>query len=144
MKKIIVFALVALVLISCASCASVSAAGTADTAASTAELDALRAENARLSAELDTAKDENAALLAETVDNFYTRTGLVVDLDYAADIVTVVDGVGASWQFFGCEDYCTGDLVEMLMQKAGDPESIFDDIVYSASYAGFYAEYFQN
>ena len=141
MKKIIVFALVALVLISCASCASVSAAGTA---ANTAELEALRAENARLSAELDTVNAENAALLAETVDNFYTRTGLVVDLDYAADIVTVLDGVGASWQFSGCEDYCTGDLVEMLMQKAGDPESIFDDVVYSASYAGFYAEYFQD
>lgn len=141
MKKIIALALVALVLIACVSCASVSAE---DTASNDAELEALRAENARLSAELDTVKAENAALLAEAIDNFYTRTGLVADLDYDTDIVTVVDGVGASWQFFGCEDYCIGDLVEMLMQRAGDPESIFDDVIYSTSYAGFYTEYFQD
>ena len=152
MKKIIIAALAALTLISCTACASVRAADT------NAELDALRAENARLSAELESVKAENAALATESesqaaesarlaavaVDNFYTRTGLVVDLDYDTDVVTVVDGADLVWQFTGCEDYCVGDLVEILMQKAGDPENIFDDVIYSTCYAGFYAEYFQN
>ncbi len=152
MKKIIIIALTTLALISCTACASVHAADT------TAELDALRAENARLSAELETVRAENTALTYEAeaqaaeaarlaavaVDNFYTRTGLVVDLDYDTDTVTVVDGVDFIWQFTGCEDYCVGDLVEILMQKAGDPEDIFDDVIYSTCYAGFYAEYFQD
>ena len=152
MKKIIIAALAALVLISCTACASVRAAD------ANMELDALRTENARLSAELEAVRAENAALATESeaqaaeaarlaavaVDNFYTRTGLVVDLDHDTDTVTVVDGVDIIWQFAGCEDYCVGDLVEILTQKAGDPENIFDDVIYSTCYAGFYAEYFQD
>ena len=152
MKKIIIAVLAALALISCAACASVRAAD------ANMELDALRVENARLSAELEAVRAENAALVTEAeaqdaeaarlaavaVDNFYTRTGLVVDLDHDTDVVTVVDGADLVWQFTGCEDYCVGDLVEILMQKAGDPENIFDDVIYSTCYAGFYAEYFQD
>lgn len=152
MKKIIIAALAALTLISCTACASVRAAD------ANMELDALRTENARLSAELETVRAENAALVTEAearaaeaarlaamaVDNFYTRTGLVVDLDYDTDTVTVVDGADLVWQFTGCEDYCVGDLVEILMQKSGNPENIFDDVIYSTCYAGFYAEYFQD
>ena len=152
MKKIIIVVLAALTLISCTACASVRAAD------ANMELDALRAENALLSAELETVKADNAALVTEAeaqdaeaarlaavaVDNFYTRTGLVVDLDYDTDVVTVVDGADLVWQFTGCEDYCVGDLVEILMQKSGNPENIFDDVIYSTCYAGFYAEYFQD
>ena len=152
MKKIIIAALAALTLISCTACASVRAADT------NAELDAIRAENSRLSAELETVKAENAALVTEAearaaeaarlaamaVENFYTRTGLVVDLDYDTDVVTVVDGADLVWQFTGCEDYCIGNLVEMLMQKTGKPDYILDDVIFSTCYAGFYAEYFQD
>ena len=152
MKKIIIAALAALTLISCTACASVRAADT------NAELDALRAENARLSAELEAVRAENASISTEAeaqaaeagrlaavaVDNFYTRTGLVVDLDYDTDVVTVVDGADLVWQFTGCEDYCVGDLVEMLMQKTGKPDYILDDVIFSTCYAGFCAEYFQN
>ena len=152
MKKIIIAALTAPTLISCTACASVRAAD------SHMELDALRTENALLSAELEAVRAENAALSTESeaqaaesarlsavaVDNFYTRTGLVVDLDHDTDTVTVVDGVDFIWQFTGCEDYCVGDLVEILMQKSGDPENIFDDLIYSTCYSGFYAEYFQD
>ena len=152
MKKIIIAVLAALALISCTACASVRAAD------ANMELDELRAENARLSAELESVKAENAALVTEAkaqaaeaarlaavaVDNFYTRTGLVVDLDYDTDTVTVVDGADLVWQFTGCEDYCIGDLVEMLMQKTGKPDYILDDVIFSTCYAGFCAEYFQN
>lgn len=155
MKKIIITALAAFVLISCAACSvRVHTASEADRAA---ELDALRAENARLSAELETVKAENAALASEVskaaeadqhialpVGGLYTRTGLIVDLDYDTDTVTVVDGADLVWQFSGCEDYCVGDLVEMLFQEAGEPQYIFDDVIVSTSYSGFYAEYFQD
>lgn len=151
MKKIIIAALAALVLVSCAACTS------SNISDPVAELDALRSENARLSAELEAVKAKTAALSSEaaeaaesaqhvvcSVDGLYTRTGLIVDLDYTTDTVTVVDGVGLTWQFFGCEDYCVGDLVEMLFREAGKPQYIFDDVIVSTSYSGFYAEYFQD
>ncbi len=56
----------------------------------------------------------------------------------AADTLTVVDGAGLVWRFFGCEDYDTGDLVSLLMSDAGTPESILDDVIVSARYAGFW------
>lgn len=155
MKRIIIAVLAALVLVSCAACTV--RIRTASEATRTAEHDTLRAENARLSAELEAVKAENAALASEvseaaeaaqhvvgSVDGLYTRTGLIVDLDYDADTVTVVDGVDLVWQFSGCEDYCVGDLVEMLFREAGEPRYIFDDVIVSTSYSGFYAEYFQD
>lgn len=152
MKKIIIATLAALTLISCAACASVHAADTnveldelrAENARLSAELEAVRAENAVLSTEVEAQAAESARLAAVAVDNFYTRTGLVVDLDYDTDTVTVVDGADLVWQFTGCEDYCIGDLVEMLMQKTGKPDYILDDVIFSTCYAGFCAEYFQN
>lgn len=63
---------------------------------------------------------------------------------YDTDTVTVVDGADLVWQFTGCEDYCIGNLVEMLMQKTGKPDYILDDVIFSTCYAGFCAEYFQN
>ena len=74
----------------------------------------------------------------------YAHTALITALDYDTDTVTVTDYSGLTWTFSGCEDYCVDDLVEMLMQEAGDPEDIFDDVIYSTCYAGFYAEYFQD
>ena len=109
-----------------------------------AELEAVRAENASISTEAEAQAAEAARLAAMAVDNFYTRTGLVVDLDYDTDVVTVVDGADLVWQFTGCEDYCVGDLVEILMQKTGKPDYILDDVIFSTCYAGFCAEYFQN
>lgn len=136
MKKIIIAALAALVLISCTACTSVRAADT------NAELDALRAENARLSAELDAVRAETEAPAAETaqgpVITLYARTAKITEVDYDIDTVTLVDGAGLFWQFFGCEDYDTGDLVSMLMSDAGTPESCYDDVIVSARYAGFW------
>lgn len=142
MKKIIVLALVALVLISCASCASVSAADTADTAASAAELEALRAENSRLSAELDAVKAEanapDAAAAQGPVITLYARTAKITEVDYDTDTVTLADGAGLVWLLTGCEDYDVGDLVSLLMSDAGTPDSILDDVIVSASYAGYF------
>lgn len=132
MKKAIALSLVALVL------ALVSL--TLRTFARNAELDTLRAENASLSAELEAVKADAEAAAAEAtqepVATLYARTAKITDIDYAADTLTVVDGAGLIWRFFGCEDYDTGDLVSLLMSDAGTPESIMDDIIISVTYAG--------
>lgn len=136
MKKIIIAALAALALISCASCASVRAADT------TAELDALRAENARLSAELEAIKADAEAPAAEAaqepVATLYARTAKITEVDYTTDTVTLVDGAGRLWSFTGCEDYAVDDFVSLLMSDAGTPESCYDDVIVSACYAGFW------
>ncbi len=59
MKKIIIAVLAALTLISCTACASVR------TADANMELDALRAENARLSAEAEAQAAEAAGLVKD-------------------------------------------------------------------------------
>lgn len=136
MKKIVIAVLAALVLVSCTACASTSAA------VSPAELDTLRAENARLSAELEAVKaDAEAAAVEaahEAVATLYARTAKITEVDYAADTVTLVDGAGRLWSFTGCEDYAVDDFVSLLMSDAGTPESCYDDVIVSACYAGFW------
>ena len=66
----------------------------------------------------------------------YPEVGIIVELDYAEDLVTVEDVAGNIWQFYGCEDYNEGDLVRMLMYNNGTPHSIYDDEIVLAWYAG--------
>lgn len=136
MKKIIIATLAALVLVSCTACASTGAA------VSPAELDALRAENARLSAELEAVKADAEAPAAEAaqepVITLYARTAKITEVDYGTGTVTLVDGAGRLWSFTGCEDYDVGDFVSLLMSDAGTPESVLDDVIVSARYAGFW------
>ena len=110
MKKIIIVALAALVLISCTACASIG---------SETEVTATKAAQG-------------------AVITLYARTAKITGIDYAADTVTLVDGSGLVWQFFGCEDYDIGDLVSLLMSDAGTPETVLDDVIVSASYAGYF------
>ena len=134
MKKAIALSLVALVL----SLVSMSLRASSRTA----ELDALRAENARLSAELEAVKADAEAAATEDaqkpVATLYARTAKVIEVDYDTDTVTLIDGAGRLWNFTGCEDYDVGDFVSLLMSDTGTPESILDDVIVSARYAGFW------
>lgn len=68
----------------------------------------------------------------------YSRAAVIYDFDYKEDIVKVVDAVGFSWEFYGIEDYCIGDLVVMTMEdKNNTPETILDDHITNTSYGGF-------
>lgn len=137
MKKIIIAILAALVLVSCTACASTGAA-----VSPAAELDALRTENARLSAELEAVKADAESPAAEAarepVATLYARTAKITEVDYDTDTVTLVDGAGRLWSFTGCEDYAVDDFVSLLMSDAGTPESVLDDVIVSARYAGFW------
>lgn len=65
----------------------------------------------------------------------YPACGVVVRLDYTADIVTVEDVTGHEWQFYGCEDWCLGDVAALLMYDWGTAK-ITDDEIMTAHYAG--------
>ncbi len=67
---------------------------------------------------------------------FYPRAAIITELDLDEDLVTCVDSAGCIWQFYGVEDFGVGDIVAMILWDAGTPESIFDDEVIDAAYAG--------
>lgn len=67
----------------------------------------------------------------------YMRCMEVTDLNYDTDTVTCVDAVGFEWQFEGCEDYEKNDIVCVLMDDAGTPDRITDDIMLKINYSGY-------
>lgn len=66
----------------------------------------------------------------------YPHTALVTALDEKTDTVTVTDYSGRTWQFTGCEDYCTGDLVALTMSDNGTRNTVLDDEIMQVRYAG--------
>ena len=61
----------------------------------------------------------------------YAHTALITALDY------VTDYSGLTWTFSGCEDYCVDDLVSLTMSDNGTKETVLDDEILSATYAGY-------
>ena len=68
--------------------------------------------------------------------NVYATTARVVELDRAADVVTVEDSNGELWAFDGCEDWQEGDCVSMVMHDMGTA-SIYDDEIVSVRYSAW-------
>ena len=66
---------------------------------------------------------------------FYPLAAKVVDLDYRQDFVTMEDGAGNLWGFWGCEDWERGDLAAMIMDSHGTG-NIDDDEIVTIRYAG--------
>ena len=62
----------------------------------------------------------------------YYRFGNVVDIEWECDMVTVDDGLGNLWEFFGCDFYEYGDLVVMILADNGTPDWIYDDSIMGA------------
>lgn len=85
-----------------------------------------------------TAELEAVKAAQEPVITLYARTAKIAEVDYGTGTITLVDGAGLVWQLTGCEDYDVGDLVSLLMSDAGTSESVLDDVIVSASYAGYF------
>ena len=66
----------------------------------------------------------------------YPLTVVIIELDREGDIVTCVDGADNFWEFYGVEDWQTGDYVSLLMDDNGTPETIYDDVITMTLYAG--------
>ena len=66
-------------------------------------------------------------------NNLYAKSGIIVEMDYVRDTVTIVDSQGFLWDFSGCEDWEIGDRCACVMDDAGTAR-IFDDKIISVRY----------
>lgn len=78
------------------------------------------------------AAKQNSGLLLNP-DHIYSNVGKVIELDRDNDIVTIIDGIGYTWQFTECDDWMIGDYVSCIMYDMGT-ESITDDIIIDLHY----------
>lgn len=73
---------------------------------------------------------------AKPEHSVYPLAVQVVELDHDADVVTCIDETGNNWEFYGVEDWQVGDFASLLMDDNGTPETIYDDVITMALYAG--------
>lgn len=71
-------------------------------------------------------------------NSYYPTTAMIIDLDYDTDTVTLEKATGFTYTFTGCEDYCVGDLVSLIMDNMGTLDTIEDDQIISHRYSGYY------
>lgn len=71
--------------------------------------------------------------------SIYADTAQIVSIDREQDLVTVETSVGHLFSFYGCEDYCEGWFVNLLMSDNGTT-SVTDDIILRATYSGYYLD----
>lgn len=74
------------------------------------------------------------------ISGLLARTTVVIKTDYDADVVTVEDASGFIWQFYGCEDWIVGDVASLILwDRNNTTDTILDDEIISAKYAGYTA-----
>lgn len=64
----------------------------------------------------------------------YSRSAVVVGVDYTADVVTVEDSTGNLWTFEGVEDYDLNDRTALTMHDNGTDWDIKDDSIVNVRY----------
>ena len=60
--------------------------------------------------------------------HLYANMTTIVKIDRNADVVTCVDYNGYVWEFYGCEDWCEGDLCNLVMYD-NMTDRITDDVI---------------
>ena len=65
----------------------------------------------------------------------YSNSYIITDIDYKNDLVTISTTTGIEYQFFGCEDYMTGDIISCIM-FTNYTEIVTDDIILHNEYSG--------
>ena len=71
-------------------------------------------------------------LLTSPKTEYYPMAGVVVDVNYDTDIVTI-DSHSNLWEFKGTEDWCPGDIAACIMSDNGT-RTIYDDIIVDVRY----------
>ena len=66
----------------------------------------------------------------------YPKTTICLAVNHQANAVTVADCNGTEWTFGGCQDFEKGDLIALIMNNNGTPDTIWDDTVVTARYSG--------
>lgn len=67
------------------------------------------------------------------------RAGIIIEINEEDDYVVVEDPCGLIWEFDEIEDFDIGDLVLMVMDDMGTPETIIDDVIIDTIYSGYVA-----
>lgn len=73
---------------------------------------------------------------AQTFD-LYAKVGLVTDVDYTTDTITITDIDGHMWQWEGAEDWDTYDIVCFILCDVGTDYTREDDEIISITYNGY-------
>ena len=76
------------------------------------------------------------ALFGTATAEIYPETARIVEINREEDLVIVETFNGFLFAFEGCEDYCEGDAVSMIMDDNGT-EKVFDDEIIMVQYAGW-------
>lgn len=79
----------------------------------------------------------SSKVLAQKENNIYPECLQIVEINQAADIVQGRTCSGLIFSFYGVEDYMLGDLVAVIMDDNGTPDSVLDDIIIDVRYAGY-------
>ena len=66
----------------------------------------------------------------------YPKTTICLAVNHQTEVVTVADCNGTEWQFSGCQDFEEGDLIALIMNDNGTPDTIWDDTIITARYSG--------
>ena len=67
----------------------------------------------------------------------YPRAMEIVEFEYDTDTVVCVDAVGLEWAFYGIEDWDIGDLVIVMLDNNGTPNTMVDDIITDTIFSGY-------
>lgn len=67
----------------------------------------------------------------------YPLSGVVVCVDYPADMVTFRTQNGHYYCIRGCDDWATGDVIACIMDNNNTPHDVTDDIVLQSRYCGW-------
>lgn len=65
------------------------------------------------------------------------RAGVIVEINEEENYCVVEDPCGLFWEFSEIEDFEIGDLVIMVMDNIGTPETILDDEIVDVVYSGY-------
>ena len=66
-------------------------------------------------------------------EKYYPETGKVISV--SGDVVTVETCTGNLFEFYGSEDWITGDCVSMILNSCGTP-TVKDDEIEKVKYSG--------
>lgn len=57
----------------------------------------------------------------------YPLSGRVVEINYISNAVTLEDGRGMLWSFYGTDGWRLGDRAACIMQDNATPDVLYDD-----------------
>lgn len=79
--------------------------------------------------------NETTTLKPGTI-TMYPKTTICLAVNRQMDVVTVADCNGTEWTFADCQDFEEGDLIALIMNDSGTPDTIWDDTIITARYSG--------